>query len=98
MAAFVFKLATLTIKTISKPFATRVQNFVLSHPTLRPAFISFAQVGTGSTGGTTTPHSKEFGSRMASYRQCTTVWSNLAVCTEPGGCVSCEAHAGAAQA
>jgi len=42
--AFVFKVMTLAIRTASKPLANRFQNYVLTHPTLRPAVLRFAQV------------------------------------------------------
>jgi len=41
--AFVFKVMTLAIRTASKPLANRFQNYVLTHPTLRPAVLKFAQ-------------------------------------------------------
>ena len=44
MAAFVFKLFTLSLKTISKPLASRFQTYALGHPTLRAHAISIAQV------------------------------------------------------
>lgn len=44
MAAFVFKLFTLSLKTISKPLASRFQTYALNHPTLRAHAISIAQV------------------------------------------------------
>ena len=50
MAAFVFKVLTLTIKTISKPLAGRVQQFVLNHPRLRQPVINLAQALTTSHG------------------------------------------------
>lgn len=44
MAALVFKVFTLTIKTAAKPLAGRFQAWVLHHPTLRPAVVNLAQV------------------------------------------------------
>ena len=44
MAAFVFKIFTLTIRTISKPLAGKVEQFVLNHPRLRQPVIQLAQV------------------------------------------------------
>ena len=44
MAAFVFKVFTLTIRTISKPLAGRVQQMVLNHPRLQKPVIRLAQV------------------------------------------------------
>lgn len=44
MAAFIFKVFTLTIRTVSKPLAARVQNYVLQHPKLRKPVIELAQV------------------------------------------------------
>ncbi|CAL8471913.1 g11455 [Coccomyxa elongata] len=43
MAAFLFKVFTLTIRTVSKPLAARVQSYVLQHPTLRKPVIDLAQ-------------------------------------------------------
>lgn len=43
MAALVFKVFTLTIKTAAKPLAGRFQAWVLHHPTLRPAVVNLAQ-------------------------------------------------------
>ncbi|KAK9837024.1 hypothetical protein WJX81_008079 [Elliptochloris bilobata] len=43
MAAFLFKIFTLTLRTAAKPLAQRFQAFVLSHPTLRPRVVKFAQ-------------------------------------------------------
>ena len=45
MAAFLFKVFTLTLRTAAKPLANRFQAFVLSHPTLRPRVVKLAQVG-----------------------------------------------------
>ena len=44
MAALVFKIFTLSIRTAAKPLAGRFQAWVLDHPTLRPAVVSLAQV------------------------------------------------------
>lgn len=44
MAAFLFKVFTLTIRTISKPLAGRVQQMVLNHPRLQKPVIRLAQV------------------------------------------------------
>lgn len=44
MAALVFKIFTLTIRTAAKPLAGRFQAWVLEHPTLRPAVVNLAQV------------------------------------------------------
>ena len=44
MAAFVFKVFTLTLRTAAKPLALRFQQFVLTHPTLRPRVVKLAQV------------------------------------------------------
>ncbi|DBA76379.1 hypothetical protein WJX77_005390 [Trebouxia sp. C0004] len=43
MAALVFKIFTLTIRTAAKPLAGRFQAWVLDHPTLRPAVVNLAQ-------------------------------------------------------
>lgn len=43
MAALVFKIFTLSIRTAAKPLAGRFQAWVLDHPTLRPAVVSLAQ-------------------------------------------------------
>lgn len=43
MAAFVFKVFTLTLRTAAKPLALRFQQFVLTHPTLRPRVVKLAQ-------------------------------------------------------
>ncbi|KAL3141945.1 hypothetical protein ABBQ32_004595 [Trebouxia sp. C0010 RCD-2024] len=43
MAALVFKIFTLSIKTAAKPLAGRFQSWVLQHPTLRPAVVKLAQ-------------------------------------------------------
>ena len=45
MAALLFKVFTLTIRTAAKPLAGRFQSYVIDHPTLRPAVVSLAQVG-----------------------------------------------------
>ena len=44
MAALVFKIFTLTIRTAAKPLAGRFQAWVLDPPTLRPAVVNLAQV------------------------------------------------------
>ncbi len=44
MAAFVFKVFTLTIRTIAKPLSKRVEAYVLDHPTLRKPVVNLAQV------------------------------------------------------
>ncbi|CAL5220942.1 g3043 [Coccomyxa viridis] len=44
MAAFVFKVFTLTIRTIAKPLSKRVEAYVLDHPTLRAPVVNLAQV------------------------------------------------------
>ena len=44
MAALLFKVFTLTIRTAAKPLAGRFQNYVIDHPTLRPAVVNLAQV------------------------------------------------------
>lgn len=43
MAALLFKVFTLSIRTAAKPLAGRFQAWVLDHPTLRPAVINLAQ-------------------------------------------------------
>lgn len=43
MAALVFKIFTLSIRTAAKPLAGRFQAWVLDHPTLRPAVVNLAQ-------------------------------------------------------
>lgn len=43
MAALVFKIFTLSIRTAAKPLAGRFQAWVLDHPTLRPAVVRLAQ-------------------------------------------------------
>ncbi len=50
MAALVFKIFTLTIRTVAKPLAGRFQAWVLDHPTLRPAVVNLAQVRPGYQG------------------------------------------------
>ena len=44
MAAFVFKVFTLSLKTVAKPLAGRFQTYVLNHPTFRGQVIELAQV------------------------------------------------------
>ena len=44
MAAFVFKVFTLSLKTVAKPLAGRFQTYVLGHPTFRGQVIELAQV------------------------------------------------------
>ena len=44
MAAFLFKVFTLTIRTIAKPLSRRVEAYVLDHPTLRQPVVNLAQV------------------------------------------------------
>ena len=44
MAAFVFKVFTLSLKTIAKPLAGRFQGYVLNHPVARGRVIDLAQV------------------------------------------------------
>ena len=44
MAAFLFKVFTLTIRTIAKPLSKRVEAYVLEHPTLRKPVVDLAQV------------------------------------------------------
>jgi Optic atrophy 3 protein (OPA3) len=44
MAALLFKVGTLGIKTLAKPLATRFQSYVLGHPVLRRQVIGIAQV------------------------------------------------------
>ncbi len=44
MAALLFKVFTLSIRTAAKPLAGRFQAWVLDHPTLRPAVVNLAQV------------------------------------------------------
>ena len=44
MAALLFEVFTLSIRTAAKPLAGRFQAWVLDHPTLRPAVINLAQV------------------------------------------------------
>jgi len=43
MAALLFKVFTLTIRTAAKPLAGRFQSYVIDHPTLRPAVVNLAQ-------------------------------------------------------
>ncbi|CAK0783163.1 hypothetical protein CVIRNUC_006362 [Coccomyxa viridis] len=43
MAAFLFKVFTLTIRTIAKPLSRRVEAYVLDHPTLRQPVVNLAQ-------------------------------------------------------
>lgn len=42
--ALVFKIATLTIRTIAKPMASRFERAILNHPAARQRVISVAQV------------------------------------------------------
>ena len=44
MAAFLFKVFTLTIRTVAKPLSKQVEAYVLKHPTLRKPVIDLAQV------------------------------------------------------
>lgn len=43
MASLVFKVVTLTLKTVSKPLASRFEQYVMGHPTLRGKVINLAQ-------------------------------------------------------
>jgi hypothetical protein len=43
MATMVFKVFTLTLKTISKPLASRFEQYVMGHPVLRSKVINMAQ-------------------------------------------------------
>jgi hypothetical protein len=43
MATMLFKVFTLTLKTVSKPLATRFEQYVMGHPVLRAKVISTAQ-------------------------------------------------------
>ena len=45
MAAFLFKVFTLTIRTVAKPLSKRVEAYVLEHPKLRRPVVDLAQVG-----------------------------------------------------
>lgn len=44
MAAFLFKVFTLTIRTVAKPLSKQVEAYVLKHPKLRKPVIDLAQV------------------------------------------------------
>ena len=41
--AFVFKVFTLTVRTAAKPLAGRFEQYVLTHPHLRPRIVGIAQ-------------------------------------------------------
>jgi hypothetical protein len=43
MATMLFKVFTLTLKTVSKPLASRFEQYVMGHPVLRSQVISAAQ-------------------------------------------------------
>lgn len=43
MATVFFKVAVLTVKTLSKPLASRFESYVLNHPFLRTQVINLAQ-------------------------------------------------------
>ena len=42
MATLLFKVGALTLKTVSKPLATRFEQYVMGHPTLRKQVIAAA--------------------------------------------------------
>lgn len=42
--ALALKVGTLTLKTLAKPLATRLQGWLLTHPYWRVKFIDMAQV------------------------------------------------------
>ncbi|KAG7673117.1 hypothetical protein Ndes2526B_g05309 [Nannochloris sp. 'desiccata'] len=43
MASLVFKVVTLTVKTVAKPLAGQFEKYVMGHPVLRSKVISLAQ-------------------------------------------------------
>eukprot|EP01024_Parvocaulis_polyphysoides_P038030 TRINITY_DN34017_c0_g4_i1.p4 TRINITY_DN34017_c0_g4~~TRINITY_DN34017_c0_g4_i1.p4 ORF type:complete len:170 (+),score=16.58 TRINITY_DN34017_c0_g4_i1:56-565(+) len=43
MATLMFKVFTLSVKTIAKPLASRFNNYVITHPAVRGGVISIAQ-------------------------------------------------------
>eukprot|EP01023_Acetabularia_acetabulum_P018499 TRINITY_DN19335_c0_g1_i4.p2 TRINITY_DN19335_c0_g1~~TRINITY_DN19335_c0_g1_i4.p2 ORF type:complete len:184 (-),score=23.26 TRINITY_DN19335_c0_g1_i4:163-666(-) len=43
MATLMFKVFTLSVKTIAKPLSSRFNNYVLTHPTFRGTVINVAQ-------------------------------------------------------
>eukprot|EP01024_Parvocaulis_polyphysoides_P075163 TRINITY_DN9707_c0_g2_i1.p6 TRINITY_DN9707_c0_g2~~TRINITY_DN9707_c0_g2_i1.p6 ORF type:complete len:170 (-),score=14.60 TRINITY_DN9707_c0_g2_i1:1526-2035(-) len=43
MATLMFKVFTLSVKTVAKPVATRFNNYVMSHPAMRSYVIEIAQ-------------------------------------------------------
>lgn len=43
MVALIFKVFTLTLKTVSKPLASRFEQYVMGHPKLRSKVINIAQ-------------------------------------------------------
>jgi hypothetical protein len=44
MATILFKVGALTLKTVSKPLATKFEQYVMGHPTLRAKVIAAANV------------------------------------------------------
>ena len=47
MATLVFKLFTLTIKTVSKPLSSRLNSTLLKHPVAREKLVKLANVRLG---------------------------------------------------
>jgi uncharacterized membrane protein YbaN (DUF454 family) len=45
MAALVFKVGALAMKTLAKPLGDRFKNWVMTHPQYRQTVLSAAQVG-----------------------------------------------------
>jgi hypothetical protein len=48
MAALLFKMAALGMKTVAKPLGDRFKTWVMSHPQYRQTVLSAAQVGSTS--------------------------------------------------
>eukprot|EP00955_Chlamydomonas_euryale_P094193 364837-Chlamydomonas_euryale.AAC.11 len=49
MAALVFKLGALVLRTVAKPLGNRFQAYIMDHPTARVYAIGAAQVGRART-------------------------------------------------
>jgi hypothetical protein len=45
MAALVFKVGALAMKTLAKPLGDRFKNWVMTHPQYRQTVLTAAQVG-----------------------------------------------------
>ena len=45
MAALIFKVGTLAVKTLAKPFGARFEYYIMNHPVARQKAVQMAQVG-----------------------------------------------------